>query len=67
MIAMAKAKPGTMAMATAGLGTARSSRCEQFRQEAGIDVITVPYRGGGPSIIDLWPARSISPSARSRP
>ncbi len=27
--------------------------CEQFRQETGIDVVPVPYRGGGPSIIDL--------------
>ena len=53
LIAMAKAKPGTMTMATAGLGTAVHLGCEQFRQEAGIDVITVPYRGGGPSIIDL--------------
>ena len=53
LIAMAKAKPGTMTMATAGLGTAVHLGCEQFRQEAGIDVISVPYRGGGPSLIDL--------------
>lgn len=53
LIAMAKAKPGTVTMATAGLGTAVHLGCEQFRQEAGIDVISVPYRGGGPSIIDL--------------
>lgn len=53
LIARAKAKPGSMTMATAGLGTAVHLGCEQFRQEAGIDVIAVPYRGGGPSIIDL--------------
>ena len=53
LIAQAKAKPGTMTMATAGLGTAVHLGCEQFRQEAKIDVISVPYRGGGPSIIDL--------------
>jgi tripartite-type tricarboxylate transporter receptor subunit TctC len=40
-------------MATAGLGTAVHLGCEQFRQETGIDVVPVPYRGGGPSIIDL--------------
>jgi tripartite-type tricarboxylate transporter receptor subunit TctC len=53
LIARAKAKPGTTTMATAGLGTAVHLGCEQFRQETKIDVIAVPYRGGGPSIIDL--------------
>ena len=53
LIALAKAKPGTMTMAAAGLGTAIHLGCEQFRQEAGIDVIHVPYRGGGPSLVDL--------------
>ena len=53
LIALAKSKPGTLSMATAGLGTAVHLGCEQFRQETGIDVVPVPYRGGGPSIIDL--------------
>ena len=53
LIAFAKSKPGALSMATAGLGTAVHLGCEQFRQEAGIDVVAVPYRGGGPSIIDL--------------
>ena len=53
LIALAKSKPGTLSMATAGLGTAVHLGCEQFRQETAIDVVPVPYRGGGPSIIDL--------------
>ena len=53
LIALAKAKPGTVTMASAGLGTAIHLGCEQFRQAAGIETIHVPYRGGGPSIIDL--------------
>jgi tripartite-type tricarboxylate transporter receptor subunit TctC len=53
LVALAKAKPGVLNMATAGLGTAVHLGCEQFRQEAGVDVASVPYRGGGPSIIDL--------------
>jgi tripartite-type tricarboxylate transporter receptor subunit TctC len=53
LIALAKSKPGALSMATAGLGTAVHLGCEQFRQETGIDVVPVPYRGGGPSIIDL--------------
>lgn len=53
LVALAKSKPGELSMATAGLGTAVHLGCEQFRQETGIDVVPVPYRGGGPSIIDL--------------
>lgn len=53
LVALAKAKPNTLNMATAGLGTAVHLGCEQFRQVAGINVVAVPYRGGGPSIIDL--------------
>ena len=53
LIALAKAKPGRLNMASAGLGTAIHLCGEQFRQEAGIDVVHVPYRGGGPSFIDL--------------
>jgi len=53
LVALAKSKPGALSMATAGLGTAVHLGCEQFRQETGIDVVPVPYRGGGPSIIDL--------------
>ncbi|UPK29915.1 Bug family tripartite tricarboxylate transporter substrate binding protein [Bradyrhizobium sp. 195] len=53
LITLAKLKPGALSMATAGLGTAVHLGCEQFRQEAGIDVVAVPYRGGGPSIVDL--------------
>lgn len=53
LVALAKSKPRTLTMATAGIGTAVHLGCEQFRQEAGIEVITVPYRGGGPAIADL--------------
>jgi tripartite-type tricarboxylate transporter receptor subunit TctC len=57
LITMAKAKPGTMTMASGGLGTAIHLGCEQFRQVTGIDVIHVPYRGGGPAIVDLLAAK----------
>ena len=53
LIALGKAKPGSLTMATAGIGTAVHLGCEQFRQEAGLDVVSVPYRGGGPAIMDL--------------
>ena len=53
LVALAKSKPGALSMATAGLGTAVHLGCEQFRQEASIDVVPVPYRGGGPTMQDL--------------
>lgn len=53
LVALAKSKAGGLTMATAGLGTAVHLCCEQFRQEAGIQATTVPYRGGGPSIVDV--------------
>lgn len=57
LTALAKARPGTMTMASGGLGTAIHLGCEQFRQVAGIDVIHVPYRGGGPAVVDLLSAK----------
>ncbi|MDC7784449.1 tripartite tricarboxylate transporter substrate-binding protein [Rhodoplanes sp. TEM] len=53
LVKLGKAKPGSLTMATAGMGTAVHLGCEQFRQEAGLDVVSVPYRGGGPAIMDL--------------
>ncbi|RAI42629.1 Bug family tripartite tricarboxylate transporter substrate binding protein [Rhodoplanes roseus] len=53
LVALGKAKPGSLTMATAGMGTAVHLGCEQFRQEAGLEVVSVPYRGGGPAIMDL--------------
>jgi tripartite-type tricarboxylate transporter receptor subunit TctC len=53
LVALAKAKPGEVTFASAGLGTAIHLAGEQFRQVAGADINHIPYRGGGPSVIDL--------------
>jgi tripartite-type tricarboxylate transporter receptor subunit TctC len=53
LVALAKAKPGEITFASAGLGTAIHLAGEQFRQTAGIDINHIPYRGGGPSVLDL--------------
>jgi tripartite-type tricarboxylate transporter receptor subunit TctC len=53
LVALAKAKPGEITFASAGLGTAIHLAGEQFRQVAGIDINHIPYRGGGPSVLDL--------------
>lgn len=53
LVALAKAKPGEITFGSAGLGTAIHLAGEQFRQVAGVDINHIPYRGGGPSVIDL--------------
>lgn len=52
-VALAKAQPGKINFASAGLGTAIHLAGEQLRQAAEIDIFHVPYRGGGPAIADL--------------
>ena len=53
LIALAKAKPGTLAFASAGNGTSGHLALELFRLNAGVDVIHVPYKGGGPALADV--------------
>ena len=53
LIAAAKANPGKITMATAGVGSAPHMCWELFRSMAGIDMLHVPYRGGGPALTDL--------------
>jgi tripartite-type tricarboxylate transporter receptor subunit TctC len=52
-IAFAKANPGKVNMATAGIGTTPQMSGELFKQMVGVDLITVAYRGGAPALIDL--------------
>ena len=52
-IAYAKANPGKISMASAGNGTAPHLSGELFKMMAGLDIIHVPYRGGGPALTDL--------------
>jgi tripartite-type tricarboxylate transporter receptor subunit TctC len=53
LVALAKAKPGTLAFASAGNGTSGHLALEVFRMTAGIDVIHVPYKGGGPALAEV--------------
>lgn len=52
-IALAKARPGRITMASAGSGTSNHLTGELFQSEAGIKLIHVPYKGSGPALIDL--------------
>jgi tripartite-type tricarboxylate transporter receptor subunit TctC len=52
-IAYAESKPGKTTMASAGKGAPSHLAGELFKMMAGIDMVHVPYRGGGPAVTDL--------------
>jgi tripartite-type tricarboxylate transporter receptor subunit TctC len=53
LIAYAKANPGRINMASAGNGTTSHLAGELFKMMTGVNVVHVPYRGGGPALTDL--------------
>jgi tripartite-type tricarboxylate transporter receptor subunit TctC len=52
-IAYAKANPRKLNMASGGTGTGTHIAGELFKMMAGVDLVHVPYRGGGPALTDL--------------
>ena len=56
-LALAKAKPGALDYASTGVGSASHLAGEMFKQRAGVDIVHVPYKGGGPAMIDLLAGR----------
>jgi len=52
-IAYAKASPGKISMASAGIGSGPHVAGELFKMMASVDMVHVPYRGGGPALTDL--------------
>jgi tripartite-type tricarboxylate transporter receptor subunit TctC len=52
-ISYAKANPKSVNMASAGNGTAGHLGGELFKMLTGVDMQHVPYRGGGPALLDL--------------
>ncbi len=53
LIALAKAKPGTVAFASSGNGSAQHLAGELFRARTGVDMTHIPYKGGGPAMNDV--------------
>jgi tripartite-type tricarboxylate transporter receptor subunit TctC len=53
LIADAKRNPGKITMASAGVGSAPHMYWELFRSMTGVEMVHVPYRGGGPAVADL--------------
>jgi tripartite-type tricarboxylate transporter receptor subunit TctC len=53
LIAYAKANPGKLRMGSGGIGTPQHLYGEMFKQMCDIDMLHVPYRGGGRALADL--------------
>ncbi len=53
LIALAKAQPGQIPAASSGVGTTNHLSLEMFKAMARVDLLHVPYKGGGPAIADL--------------
>ncbi len=53
VIALAKAKPGTLNFASAGVGSSSHLAGELFRILGRAEIVHVPYKGAGPAMIDV--------------
>ena len=58
LVAMAKAKPGQLNYATAGIGSAAHISAEKFRMAAGIDAVHVPLKGSPESLTETMGGRT---------
>jgi tripartite-type tricarboxylate transporter receptor subunit TctC len=53
LLAAAKAKPGELNYASAGVGSFQHLGAELFKLTAGVNIVHVPYKGGGPAMQDV--------------
>jgi tripartite-type tricarboxylate transporter receptor subunit TctC len=53
LVAYAKANPGKLSFAHSGTGSGQHMSGELFKKMAGIDIVHIPYKGGGPAVQDL--------------
>src|SRR5690606_41296009 len=59
-VALAKARPGYLTMASAGNGSPQHLAAEMFKSIADVDVLHVPYKGSGPAMTDLMGGQVLS-------
>ena len=52
LIAYAKARPGKLNYASVGIGSPGHIAGELFKLKTGVDIVHVPYKGGGPAVTD---------------
>ncbi len=53
LIALAKAKPGALTYASAGIATPHQIFAEQFKLATGVDIRHIPYKGAMPGLTDV--------------
>jgi tripartite-type tricarboxylate transporter receptor subunit TctC len=53
LVALAKARPGSIYYASSGVGGFPHMNTELFKLMAGVDLVHVPFKGGGPAILDV--------------
>ena len=53
LIALAKQKPGQLEYASAGVGSFQHLGGELFKLTAGVNILHIPYKGGGPAMFDV--------------
>ncbi|MEW6452389.1 MAG: tripartite tricarboxylate transporter substrate binding protein [Pseudomonadota bacterium] len=53
LLALLKAEPGKYTFGSAGTGSANHLSGELFKQEAGVNIVHLPYKGNGPAMTDL--------------
>jgi tripartite-type tricarboxylate transporter receptor subunit TctC len=59
-VALAKKRPGQLEYGSTGVGGAAHLAGELFKQRAGVDLVHVPYKGGGPAMPDILSGRIAS-------
>ena len=57
LVAVAKAKPGSINYSSAGVGTATHLSAEKFRLSAGFEAVHIPYKGGAEALADVLGGR----------
>ncbi len=53
LIALAKRKPGELNYASAGVGSFQHLASALFKLQSGLDIVHVPFKGGGPAMMDV--------------
>ncbi len=58
VLAAARARPGQVRFASAGVGSAQHLQGELLKQKTGLDMVHIPYRGAAPAVVDILGGRT---------
>jgi tripartite-type tricarboxylate transporter receptor subunit TctC len=57
LVQLARSRPGQLSYASVGVGSPQHLGIELLKSRAGIDIVHIPYKGGGPAMTDLLGGR----------